>query len=72
MKYKIYKKAFVCEYDEQTAEFNTIDECVNWLRNCLRPIIYVVVDNETNEWFDGQGLTATIQIDYSKLFFYRT
>lgn len=73
MKYKIFQKVVVNRPCHESTTFDTLEECVAWLTiTHLEPIDYVIVDTETNEWFDGHGLTATIQTDYQKLFSYRT
>lgn len=69
MKYKVYQKVVVNQPRHETVEFDSFDDCVEWLRTCFKPINYVVIDTETNEWVDGQAL---FQTDYSKLFSYRT
>jgi len=70
MKYKIYQKVVVNQPCHETTEFDTLDECAAWLKQQPTPINYIVVDVETNEWFDGYALT--LPADYQKLFSYRT
>lgn len=54
MRYLIFQKVVVNQPHHETASFATLPECAGWLVQDAQN--YVVVDTETDEWFDGGAL----------------
>lgn len=69
MKYKIFHKINVSIPDYWVEQFDTPEECVAYLTTLKNTVEFVVVDTETNEWFDGYTLTHP-PVNYKSLFSY--